>query len=52
VVVLRGNRAVFGPRAAEIAGKIYNSLNAENYFSQPHAPSALSAAALALPLNR
>jgi len=53
VVVLRGNRAVYGPRAAQIAGKIYNSLNAENYFARPHTPaSALSAAALALPLNR
>ena len=53
VVVLRGNRAVYGPRAAQIAGKIYNSLNAENYFARPHTPaSALSTAALALPLNR
>ncbi|HXR96596.1 MAG TPA: penicillin-binding transpeptidase domain-containing protein [Terriglobales bacterium] len=32
VVVLRGNRAVFGPRAAQVAGEIYRSLDAEHFF--------------------
>ncbi|HUX67846.1 MAG TPA: hypothetical protein VMV31_10195, partial [Terriglobales bacterium] len=32
VVVLRGNRAVFGPRAAQVAGVIYRSLDQQHYF--------------------
>lgn len=32
VVVLRGNRAVFGPRAAQVAGVIYRSLDRQHYF--------------------
>lgn len=33
VVLLRGGRDVFGPRAAEIAGHVYKNLNERNYFA-------------------
>jgi penicillin-binding protein 2 len=48
VVILRGNRAVFGPRAAEVAGQIYRSLDAQRYFveTQPTIP-AMAVPALA-----
>ena len=32
VVMLRGGRDVFGPRAAEVAGHVYKSLSDQNYF--------------------
>jgi len=32
VVVLRGNRTVFGPRAAQVAGEIYKTLDQQHYF--------------------
>ncbi len=32
LVVLRGNRAVFAPRAAQVAGVIYRSLDQQHYF--------------------
>jgi penicillin-binding protein 2 len=40
-VLLRGNtRAVKGPTAAQVAGKIYRKLRAENYFANPAPISA------------
>jgi penicillin-binding protein 2 len=33
VVMLRGGRDVFGPRAAEVAGHVYKSLSDQNYFA-------------------
>jgi penicillin-binding protein 2 len=46
-VLLRGNtRAVKGPTAAEVAGKIYRKLRAENYFANP---APVSAAAVSRP---
>lgn len=52
VVILRGNRSVYGPRAAEIAGDIYKSLDQKRYFalnrSQPRT-AALPAMALPVP---
>jgi cell division protein FtsI/penicillin-binding protein 2 len=33
VVMLRGGRDVFGPRAAEVAGHVYKSLSEQNYFA-------------------
>ncbi len=48
VVILRGNRAVFGPRAAQIAGNIYRQLDHEQYFVQNHHAQPL--AAMSLPL--
>lgn len=33
VVMLRGGRTTFGPRAAEVAGRIYRSLTEQNYFA-------------------
>jgi penicillin-binding protein 2 len=40
-VLLRGNtRAVKGPTAAEVAGRIYRKLRAENYFANPAPISA------------
>ncbi|MGH9393256.1 MAG: penicillin-binding transpeptidase domain-containing protein [Terriglobales bacterium] len=47
VVVLRGNRAVFGPRAAQVAGQIYRTLDHQHYFeAAENAPAwpALAAA--------
>ncbi|MBI3667317.1 MAG: penicillin-binding protein [Acidobacteria bacterium] len=40
VVLLRGGRATFGPRAAEVAGRVYKSLNEHNYFANhPELPT-------------
>ncbi len=48
-VLLRGNtRAVKGPTAAEVAGKIYRKLRAENYFAKP-APVSAAAVAVSRP---
>lgn len=44
VVVLRGDRSVFGPRAAQVAGEIYKALDQEHFF--------LASAASALPTAR
>ena len=33
VVLLRGGRSTFGPRAAEVAGRIYKNLTEKNYFA-------------------
>lgn len=37
VVILRGNGSVYGPRAALVAGRIYRSLDREQYFAVNHA---------------
>jgi penicillin-binding protein 2 len=45
VVLLRGGRSTFGPRAAEVAGRVYKSLTQQNYFAtqRPLTPAALIA---------
>ncbi len=45
VVLLRGGRATFGPRAAEVAGHVYKNLNERNYFAshRPQSPPAFIA---------
>lgn len=43
VVVLRGNRSVFGPRAAEVAGQIYRTLDRQQFFAANRAASSRSA---------
>ncbi|MBI3694637.1 MAG: penicillin-binding protein, partial [Acidobacteria bacterium] len=45
VVLLRGGRATFGPRAAEVAGHVYKSLTEKNYFAAQRSlpPAALIA---------
>ena len=49
-VLLRGNtRAVKGPTAAQVAGKIYRKLRAENYFANP-APISASNFPISRPL--
>jgi penicillin-binding protein 2 len=48
-VLLRGNtRAVKGPTAAQVAGKIYRKLRAENYFANP-APISAAAVSVSRP---
>lgn len=42
VVVLKGNRAVFGPRAAQVAGAIYRSLDQQHFFVATATPPALA----------
>ena len=42
VVFLRGGRAVYGPKAAEITGRFYRNLYAKNFFGQPAEPTATS----------
>ena len=34
VVLLRGGRATFGPKAAEIAGRVYRNLYDHDYFAE------------------
>ena len=45
VVLLRGGRATFGPRAAEVAGRLYRGLTEKNYFAahRPLTPAAFIA---------
>lgn len=45
VVLLRGGRSVFGPRAAEVAGHVYKNLTEKNYFAaqRPMSPAAFIA---------
>lgn len=51
VVILRGNRSVYGPRAAEIAGDIYKSLDQKRYFAMNRDQSRTAALpAMALPV--
>lgn len=51
VVILRGNRSVFGPRAAEIAGDIYKALDQRRYFAVNHERRrTASLPAMALPV--
>lgn len=40
VVVLRGGGSVFGPRAAEIAGQIYRTLDRQQFFAVNHGAAA------------
>ncbi len=40
VVILRGNGSVSGPRAADVAGKIYRALDRERLFTAEARPSA------------
>jgi penicillin-binding protein 2 len=50
-VLLRGNtRAVKGPTAAQVAGRIYRKLRAENYFANPAPISAANMPPAARPL--
>ncbi len=39
VVMLRGGPMMYGPRAAEIAGKIYHALDERNYFTSNTTPT-------------
>lgn len=39
VVVLRGDRTVFGPRAAQVAGEIYRALDQQHYFAAADSPA-------------
>lgn len=39
VVILRGNGSVYGPRAAEVAGRVYRALDHEQYFAANRGPS-------------
>ena len=41
VVMLRGGPMMYGPRAAEIAGKIYQTLDERSYFTSNPAPTEL-----------
>jgi cell division protein FtsI/penicillin-binding protein 2 len=51
VVILRGNRSVYGPRAAEIAGDIYKALDHAQYFALNHGQQRTTALpAMALPV--
>jgi cell division protein FtsI/penicillin-binding protein 2 len=45
VVFLRGNRAVYGPKAAELAGRFYHNLEEHNYFAG-NQPAPVKSAAL------
>jgi len=38
VIFLRGDHAVYGPKAAELAGRFYHNLDEHNYFADKHAP--------------
>lgn len=50
VVILRGNRAVYGPRAAEIGGEIYKTLDERRYFAVNRALQNPELPAMTLPL--
>jgi cell division protein FtsI/penicillin-binding protein 2 len=38
VIFLQGDRAVYGPKAAELAGRFYHNLDEHNYFASKNAP--------------
>jgi beta-lactamase class D len=38
VIFLRGDHAVYGPKAAELAGRFYRNLDEHNYFAGKPAP--------------
>ncbi len=38
VIFLRGDHAVYGPKAAELAGRFYRNLDEHNYFAGKAAP--------------
>lgn len=42
VVLLRGGRAIYGPRAAKVAGRLYRELYQRNYFVKLHSQDAAS----------
>jgi cell division protein FtsI/penicillin-binding protein 2 len=44
VVFLRGDRAVYGPKAAEIAGRLYRNLYDHSFFAEPTTATAAAAA--------
>jgi hypothetical protein len=39
-VLLKGGRLTVGPRAAEVAGRVYRTLAEKNYFAARRDPSA------------
>ncbi len=43
VVFLQGDRAVFGPRAAQLAGRFYQNLEEHNYFAGRYRPASSAA---------
>jgi cell division protein FtsI/penicillin-binding protein 2 len=49
VVFLQGGRPTFGPKAAEVAGRMYRRLYNHQYFQAKTTPVALSAAATPIP---
>jgi len=46
VLIRGGSRSVSGPRASEIAGRIYRNLHDRNYFAEPTHAAALAASAV------
>ena len=43
VIFLQGDRAVYGPRAAQLAGRFYQNLEEHNYFAGHYRPSSSAA---------
>jgi beta-lactamase class D len=43
VIFLQGDRAVFGPRAAQLAGRFYQNLAEHNYFAGRSYPASSAA---------
>jgi len=44
VIFLQGNRSVYGPKAAELAGRFYRDLDEHNYFARRAAPEPTESA--------